>query len=159
MKYKKFLKNIDDEKEPFKKMKIKNQVNHKKSKNFLKIKKHSKRKKEVEYKNNKREKITKTIFLLILLCIYIIYILFQKHITKIFFYNSLNNKKRIGVTNLDADQNVGNILVKYALFKKLKEYGFNVTMIIPRNIKKADLSFIKRTINTSLYTIKKNFLN
>ena len=153
MKFKKFLKYIDDEKKSFKKMKNKNLMNHEKSKNILKIKKHSKRKKEIKYKNNEREKISKTIFLLILLGIYI---LFQKYITKIFFYNLHNNKKRVGVTNLPNDQNVGNILVKFALFTKLKEYGFNVTMIIPSN-SNVDLSFINRTINTNLYTIKKNF--
>ena len=104
--------------------------------------------------NNIKEKIIKTIILLIL---FSFYILFSKHITKIFFYNLFNNKKRVGVTNLPTDQNVGNILVKFALYTKLKEYGFNVTMLIPWNKNNTDLSFINRTINSNLYTIKKDF--
>ena len=135
-------------------MKIKKMTKNKKSKNFLKIKKSFKKRKKIKNKNNTKEKIIKTIFSLILLCIYI---LSPKHITKNFFYNIFNNKKRIGVSNLHNGQNVGNILVKFALFKKLKEYDFNVTMIIPGNVNNPDLSFINRTINSSLYILQKGF--
>lgn len=70
------------------------------------------------------------------------------------------NKKRIGVINLPNGQNVGNILVKFSMYKKLIEFGFNVT-IITQNIDilkiKHDLSFLKRTINSHLLIIKDSF--
>ena len=69
------------------------------------------------------------------------------------------NKKRIGVINLPNGQNVGNILVKYAMFKKLEELGFNATIITPRLgwNRKVDLSFINRTINSHLLTLRASF--
>ena len=56
--------------------------------------------------------------------------------------------------------NVGNILVKFSMYKKLIEFGFNITMIMQKlNIGKIkfDLSFIKRTINSHLLIIKDSF--
>lgn len=56
----------------------------------------------------------------------------------------ITKKKRIGVINLFHSQNVGNLLVKFALFKKLKEFGLNPVMIA-QNYKKVNISFINRT--------------
>jgi hypothetical protein len=80
---------------------------------------------------------------------------------------SQNNKlnfgiyeKRIGVINLPNGQNVGNILVKFAMFKLLKGFGLNATIITPKlqypEIK-VDLSFIHRTLNSHFVELKDNF--
>ena len=56
--------------------------------------------------------------------------------------------------------NVGNILVKFSMYKKLIEFGFNITIIAQKmNIQKRifDLSFIKRTIKSHLLIIKDGF--
>ena len=79
---------------------------------------------------------------------------------------SQNNKlnfgiyeKRIGVINLPNGQNVGNILVKFAMFNILKQFGLNATIITPKlyPIMKVDLSFIHRTINSNLLELKEEF--
>ena len=84
----------------------------------------------------------------------------------IFVYLSQNNtkkvsvhKKRIGVINLPNGQNVGNILVKFAMFNILKHFGLNATIITPKlyPIMKVDLSFIHRTINSNLLELKEEF--
>ena len=84
----------------------------------------------------------------------------------IFVYLSQNNtkkvsvhKKRIGVINLPNGQNVGNILVKFAMFNILKQFGLNATIITPKlyPIMKVDLSFIHRTINSNLLELKEEF--
>ena len=64
-----------------------------------------------------------------------------------------NIKKKIGVIGLDHSQNVGNNLLKYAIFIKLKELGF-YPYIIGRRFENHDISFIKNTINIRLI---KNF--
>lgn len=77
-----------------------------------------------------------------------------------FHTDTKKQKKRIGVINLPNGQNVGNILVKYAMYKKLEEFGFNSTIITPKlnnPRKKVDLTFINRTINSHLLIIKDNF--
>ena len=68
-------------------------------------------------------------------------------------------KKRIGVINLPNGQNVGNILVKFAMFKILKQFGLNATIITPKlyPIMKVDLSFIHRTISSNLLELKEEF--
>lgn len=43
------------------------------------------------------------------------------------------NNNRIGVISFYNDINVGNILVKYSMAKKLKEFGFNPTIICRTN--------------------------
>ena len=87
-------------------------------------------------------------------------------IIMIFIYLSQNNtkkfsthKKRIGVINLPNGQNVGNILVKFAMFNILKQFGLNATIITPKlyPIMKVDLSFIHRTINSNLLELKEEF--
>ena len=56
-------------------------------------------------------------------------------------------------------QNVGNILVKFAMFNILKHFGLNATIITPKlyPIMKVDLSFIHRTINSNLLELKEEF--
>ena len=83
--------------------------------------------------------------------------LFQKYKINNYLFKTSNYKKKVGVICLENGQNVGNILVKFAMFKKLEEYGFNVTIIASGNFNNPDLSFIKRTIKSRLYIIKNNF--
>ena len=85
----------------------------------------------------------KSICLLILIFVFI-----RLNITK----KVSSYKKRIGVINLPNGQNVGNILVKFAMFKILKQFGLNATIITPKlyPIMKVDLSFIHRTISSNL---------
>ena len=56
-------------------------------------------------------------------------------------------------------QNVGNILVKLAMFNILRQFGLNATIITPKiyPIMKDDLSFIHRTINSNLLELKEGF--
>ena len=98
-------------------------------------------------------KSSKICYLILNLFIYLL-------LTKYFCSKIRIKRKRIGVINLPNGQNVGNILVKYAMFKKLEELGFNSTIITPRlnnPRKKVDLGFINRTINKHLLIIKENF--
>ena len=78
------------------------------------------------------------IFLIIFLKIYII-------ITQNKFKNKIQNIKRIGIINLYHLQNIGNILVKYSLFKKLKEFGLEPVIICQNKFKRINISFINRT--------------
>ena len=66
-----------------------------------------------------------------------------------------SKRNRICVVNLHNSQNVGNILVKFALFKKLKEFGFNPTMIASKNNVGINIDFLNKT--TNLIVLKKNF--
>ena len=84
----------------------------------------------------------KNIFILILL---FIYILIQKDIIINILLNK--NKKRVCVINLMNSQNVGNILVKFSLFKKLKELGFNTTIVTSMGYPNVNISFLNRTTN------------
>jgi hypothetical protein len=52
-------------------------------------------------------------------------------------------------------QNVGNILVKFSLYKKLKELGFNTTIVASVSSPKVNISFLNRT--TNLIVIKNKF--
>ena len=99
-------------------------------------------------------KIIKISFSLTFFCFFILY---KKNLTKNYLYNIFNKRKRVGVTCLINCQNVGNILVKYSMFKKLEELGFNATIIVEKNIGNPDISFINRTLKSNLYTIKKDF--
>lgn len=71
------------------------------------------------------------------------------------FFNLHSKKmKRIGVTSLRNDINVGNILVKFAMFNILDVLGLNCSIITPKRSKKEiDLSFLNRTINSHLINI------
>lgn len=98
-------------------------------------------KRDLTIKNNKKIKnydLKKLLFKIICLII-----MFQ-------IYKSLNKKalkhtKRIGVINLFHLQNVGNILVKFALFKKLKELGLDPVIICQNRYENVNISFISRT--------------
>ena len=55
---------------------------------------------------------------------------------------------------------MGNILVKYSMYKKLEEFGFNATIITQKSIsekRKVDYSFLNRTVNSHLLILKKDF--
>ena len=72
----------------------------------------------------------------------------------IFFrYSNSNIKKKIGIIGLEHSQNVGNNLLKYAIFIKLTELGFD-PYIIGRKAKNHNISFIKNVVNLRLI---KNF--
>lgn len=93
----------------------------------------------------------------------IIFLLIQKYIitNRLNYYlKNESNQKRIGVINLPNYKNVGNILVKYSMFKKLEEFGFNATIITQKSVnekRKVDYSFLNRTVNSHLLILKKNF--
>ena len=104
----------------------------------------------------KLKKKTKIVFLLFIVFV----ILFIQNLTTNIIWpiiSSNSKQKRIGVVSLFNLQNVGNILVKFAMFKKLEELGFNVSMIIPKYYRKIDTSFINRTINKHIIMIKESF--
>ena len=84
-------------------------------------------------------------------------VLLSKNITLNSLYNLFYNKKRVGVVCIGSNHNVGNILVKYSMFKKLEELGFNVTIITPGKFGKKELIFINNTFNPNLYLINKSF--
>ena len=83
----------------------------------------------------------------ILLIILIIILIFKKKIT-------INNSKKIGVIGVRHEINIGNNLLKYAMFIKLKEFGFK-PYIIGTRWKNFDISFIKK--KTNCIVIQKNF--
>ena len=83
--------------------------------------------------------------------------LLSKNISLNSLYNFSYNKKRVGVVCIRNSHNVGNILVKYSMFKKLEELGFNATIITPGKFGKKELSFINNTFNQNLYLINKSF--
>ena len=76
----------------------------------------------------------------------------------IIFYFILNNKSikklKIGVIGVRHEVNIGNNLIKYAIFIKLSELGF-IPFIIGTHWNKYNISFINET--TNLVIIKKNF--
>ena len=63
----------------------------------------------------------------------------------------------MGVVCVENSYNVGNILVKYSMFKKLEELGFNATIITPGKYGKKELIFINKTFNANLLLINKSF--
>ena len=73
--------------------------------------------------------------------------MFKKKIT-------IKNMKKIGVIGLRHEINIGNNLLKYAMFIKLKELGFK-PYIIGTRWKKYDITFVKN--NTNCIIIKKSF--
>ena len=98
----------------------------------------------------KKNIIRKVFYFLALLVFYLL-------LSKNNLYNSFYNKKRVGVVCMGNSYNVGNILVKYSMFKKLEEFGFNVTIITPGKFGKKELLFINNTFNRNLYLINKSF--
>ena len=130
----------------------------------LKFIKHTKEKHKKRLENNKkinkakdRKNIIKKLFFITILILF--YLFYIKNITLNNSNESFNNKnkKRVGVVCIDNSHNVGNILVKYSMFKKLEELGFNVTIITPGKFGKKELSFINNTFNPNLFLINKNF--
>ena len=157
MKYKKKSKNIGNYTTNI--FKIKNAKKSKKKLKFIKHEKekHKKRifkKKKLVKKFDKKKIINKIFYLAILI---LFYLFCPKKITLNNLYNLIYNKKRVGVICLDSGYNVGNILVKYSMFKKLEELGFNVTIITPGKFGKKELSFINNTFNSNLYLINKSY--
>ena len=86
----------------------------------------------------------KTILLFIILLIYIF----------LYNYKSTLKKKTIGIISVRNEVNIGNNLVKYAISKKLKEFGFT-PYIIATHWKSYNITFINKT--TNLVVIKHNF--
>ena len=79
----------------------------------------------------------------IVLILILILIIFQKtNFSKIL---SNKNKKRVCVINLKNLQNVGNILVKFAFYKKLLELGFNATIVASVSSPSVNIAFLRRT--------------
>jgi polysaccharide pyruvyl transferase WcaK-like protein len=79
----------------------------------------------------------------------------------IYLFNfKIVSKKKVGVINLPNMNNVGNILVKFAMFKKLEKLGVNATIIIPKyrlqNFE-PNISFLNRTIKSHLFLANVNF--
>ena len=73
------------------------------------------------------------------------------------------NKKKIGVLGMKNKNNIGNNLVKFAMYILLKNYGFEPTMIGISN-RKSNLNFLKKyvnlkVINTSFNEIKERDYN
>ena len=111
--------------------------------------------KEKIYKVIDKKNIIKKIFYIVILILF--YLFCPKNITSNSLYNLFYNKKRVGVVCIEVTQNVGNILVKYSMFKKLEELGFNVTIISPGKFGKTEFSFINNTFNSNLFLINKSF--
>ena len=73
-------------------------------------------------------------------------------IINIFIFNKI---VKVGIIGLPHSQNVGNNLLKYAIYNKLVELGFEPYIIGMKN-KNDNISFINNTIKIRI--IKKNFL-
>ena len=67
-----------------------------------------------------------------------------------YFFNKYSlSRKRIGIIGLDHSFNVGNNLLKYAIFIKISELG-HFPYIIGRKFKNNSISFIKNNVNMRL---------
>lgn len=100
----------------------------------------------MKFKKQINDKFLKMIFLYILFILYI----------QIYFKIKNKKKKKIGVISVYHAQNVGNILVKYSIFIKLKEYNFEPIIVCPINETPVDIDFlIKNNINNTI--INKSF--
>ena len=73
-----------------------------------------------------------------------------------------NTKKRIGVISVENDQNPGNTLVKFSMSTKLKELGFDPTIIALTNKRKNyNLTYLRKIVKLkeikfSFYELKQN---
>ena len=85
--------------------------------------------------------------------VYFIKIIILFCILIIFFLNKIK-KKKIGVVGMVHNNNIGNNLVKFSIYIKLKELGFDPIIIGFSSIK--NLYFLKKYVK--LKVIKKNFL-
>ena len=70
-----------------------------------------------------------------------------------YIYNK-KNKKKVGIISLDHSQNVGNNLLKYAIYIKLSNLGFD-PYIVGKRFLSHNISFIEK--NTKIILIKNNF--
>ena len=104
----------------------------------------------MKYKIFKKQKFFFLLFFVLIFCI-------QNLIIKNLFFQLFSKRKRVGVINLPNFQNVGCILVKFAMFKKLEEFGFNSTIISPRLRIPGDISFMIRTMNSHILEVSENF--
>ena len=76
-------------------------------------------------------------------------------IIKIFkTFHRKQNKLKIGVIGLNHSQNIGNNLLKYAMYIKLSELGFDPYIVGLKNYNQ-NISFLQK--NTKIKFIKKNF--
>ena len=126
----------------------------------MKKKNYRKLNKKVNYDKNKikLKQIEKLIIISLLFFIFVYIINSNLILTKIEIFPKFYPKeKRVGVVNLQNYQNVGNILVKFAMLKKLQEFGLNVTIIAPKLSKEYAITFVDRTISSNLVLINKNF--
>ena len=113
-----------------------------------------------KYEKIKATKIIKLI-LILLLFIIIIYIIFSYNqylkissLIKEFLNvneNSINkgNRRRIGVIGILNDQNPGNNLIKFSMYTKLKEFGFD-PFIISKIRKNNDIYFLKKMVKLKI---------
>ena len=70
----------------------------------------------------------------------------------IFFFTNNKTKKKIGVISLPTDDNAGNILIKFSIYVKLKELGFDPIIICFSYTKN---NFLKKHVKLKL--IKKDY--
>ena len=108
--------------------------------------------------NYRRKKIIFLLFFLFL------YGLFGKYIksnsNKCSFIKKDLNKKRVGVVSLPYGRNVGNLMVKFTMFKKLEELGFNATLISPKDKFdgfETDSSFFDKIMTCHIFYVNNNF--
>ena len=101
-------------------------------------------------KNKKSKNYFKIIYLKIIILIFLIYHFIKKN----FF------RKKVGIIGLPHSQNIGNNLLKYAIYIKLSQLGYN-PFIVGRRYMNHNISFINQTtqlriINESFTEIKEN---
>lgn len=107
-------------------------------------------------KKNKKYKRIK----IILLSFLISFDFFVKFIKSNFFIKTSLNKKRVGVINLPDSRNIGNMMVKFAMFTKLEELGVNATLISPIDKVdelEVDSSFLNKNVKCHLLYVNHNF--
>ena len=129
-------------------------------KKFKKVKAKARAKAKIKAHAKAKARIKTKIFFVIFLII----IFFLNNISNFLqniklFPNVMKQIKRVGVVNIVIDLNIGNILVKYSMFKILEEMGFNATIIIPPGGPKFNTSFANRTIGSHLFFARRDFSN
>ena len=90
------------------------------------------------YNKNKAKKF---FFIIILLMIFFLILLINNNK----YSNKLYKKKRVGIVGLAHSNNIGNNLVKFSIYTKLKEFGFN-SEIIGFPLKNSNLYFLKKYV-------------
>ena len=76
-------------------------------------------------------------------------VLFHLILFSILILNFKTTIKRIGVISLPSHENIGNNLLKYAIYIKLLQFGYK-PQIIGKQYDKTNISFIKKTINIKI---------